>query len=101
MLPQWLVGVTGTSMFDVWTIVHTCFWVFIGSCLWSLGVDRAAATVACVAVAYAWEAFERLAEELWPHLWLTPESWLNSYVSDPITCVVGLLFIWHALDSWR
>jgi hypothetical protein len=49
-------------------------------------------------VAFAWEAFERFAEPRWPDIWLTPESILNSYVSDPLTCLLGVLGIFWLLD---
>lgn len=100
-LPLWFVGKTGYSFFDVWTIVHLSFWIFVGSVAWSTKPSRSVAMLSCLIVAYSWEVFERYAEKKWPNLWLNPESALNSWVSDPLTCVVGLLFVWYALDNWR
>jgi hypothetical protein len=98
---RWLIGPTGRAFFDVWSIAHFAFWVFIGSALWGLRVPRLYMLLACLAVAYAWEVFERFAEPRWPQLWLNPESWRNSWLSDPLMCILGLLFMWHALDHWR
>jgi len=92
---------TGKTFFDVWTIVHVCFWVYFGSLTWSLRLGRWKAMFLCISLALVWEVFERIMEPRRPDLWLTPESWLNAWVSDPITCVVGVLFIWYALDNWR
>ena len=100
-MPVWLIGPTGRSFLDVWTIAHLAFWIFVGSCLWSAKTPRSEALVVCLALAYAWEVFERYGEKRWPNLWLNPESALNAYVSDPMTCVIGLMFMWHALDNWR
>lgn len=98
---SWLWGRTGHSFVDVWTLVHFCFWVFIGSGLWSLHKSRPVLLGLALVGAFVWEVFERYAEKKWPALWLNPESWWNAWVSDPLTCVFGLLFIWYALDHWR
>lgn len=106
----WLWGHTGKSFVDVWSIFHVAFWLVVGSVLWSrehaqalLGKPsmRARNTVICVGVALLWEAFERGAERWWPTLWLNSESWYNSWLSDPLTCVVGVMFASFALDHWR
>lgn len=101
---KWLWGKTGYSLIDVWSIVHLGFWLYFGSLCWSfqhLLKSRWVSFSLCMALALAWEIFERVAEKKWPHLWLTPESWWNAWVSDPLTCVVGVFFIWYALDHWR
>jgi len=98
---SWFIGRAGYALFDVWSIVHFCFWVFIGSNTWAIRADRNIAMGVCLGLAFVWEIFEKFAEKKWPNLWLTPESFWNSWISDPLTCVVGLLFIWHALDNWR
>ena len=100
-LPLWLVGKTGYSFFDVWSIVHFCFWVFAGSILWSMQTKRPWAMGASILLALAWECFERYAEKRWPALWLNPESPWNSWGSDILMCVAGVLFVWYALDHWR
>jgi len=97
----WLVGQTGRSLLDVWSIAHFAFWVFIGSVLWSTKAPRVLAMVGCLVLAFAWEEFERMAEERWPSVWLNPESWANAYVSDIAMCVFGLMFMWWALDNLR
>lgn len=98
---NWFVGRAGYALFDVWSIVHFCFWVFVGSNTWALKIPRWPTVLACMCLALLWEVFERHAEEKWPELWLTPESWWNAWVSDPLTCVLGLTFVWYALDNWR
>jgi hypothetical protein len=94
---------TGQTFFDVWSIFHLAFWVFMGSNFWAAQkfIERPRAMLVGLCLAYGWELFERYAEHKWPDVWLTPESHLNSYVSDPLTCVLGMLFAWYALDHWR
>ena len=92
---------TGQTFIDVWTIFHLAFWVFMGSTLWAVKMPLPNALLGGVAAAYCWELFERYAEQRWPTIWLNPESWLNSYVSDPLTCVVGVAFAFYALENWR
>lgn len=97
-------GRTGYAFLDVWSIVHFCFWVYAGSVLWPMQKSRPLMMVGCLVGAYAWEVFERFAEKKWPKLWLNPESWWNAYLSDPLMCVLGVLgvlFVWYALDHWR
>ena len=102
---SWLIGTTGRSFIDIWSLAHLCFWIFIGSVLWPMVKDagtttRLIALGACLIVAYAWEAFEKIAEVRWPRLWLHPESLLNSLVSDPLTTIIGVLGMMWALDRW-
>lgn len=106
---------TGVSFFDIWSIAHFAFWIFVGSMLWSFQprqlttpvlvrinmVLKGFQLVGCLTIAYGWEVFERFAEEHWPQFWLNPEVWYNSWISDPLTCVLGILFMWYALDHWR
>lgn len=75
----------------------------MGSNFWAFGkfISREQSMLLGLALSYAWEFFERYSERKWPHIWLTPESFVNSYISDPLTCVIGLLFAWYALDNWR
>lgn len=98
---DWFVGRTGYSLFDVWSIVHFCFWVVIGSGLWALKWRGGDYILGCLTVALAWEAFERYAEDRWPEFWLNPESWWNAWVSDVAMCPLGIWFITYALDHWR
>jgi hypothetical protein len=96
---SWLGFKTGYSFFDVWSLVHLAFWVFIGSCLWGLRINKWAALASCFVVSLVWELFEHfVAFRSWPDHWLDPESWWNSFLSDPLTCVVGVLGIWWLLD---
>jgi hypothetical protein len=103
----WLWGVVGKSFIDVWTLAHLSFWLFVGSLLWPVfsresfwSRPRMLAFGLCLIAAYGWELFERFAEKRWPQLWLHPESWLNSYVSDPLTTVVGVLGMMYLLDRF-
>jgi len=102
---NWLIGTTGSSFLDVWTVPHLAFWIFVGSVLWPFSKNkdfgfRLICLGVCLFWAFAWEVFERFAEAEWPTLWLHPESWYNSYVSDPLTTVVGVLGMMWALDRW-
>jgi len=101
---------TGISFLDVWTIFHVAFWLVVGSLLWSREyaaakagkpTHRTAHLIGCMVVALAWEAFEKGAEKWWPAYWLNPESWYNSWVSDPLTCIVGVLGAFFVLNRWR
>jgi hypothetical protein len=97
---HWLLPITGYSFFDVWTLPHLAFWVFMGSSLWGLKVNKWVALFSCLLFAFGWEVFEELvAFRLWPDRWLDPESWWNSWISDPLTCVIGVLGIWYLLDN--
>lgn len=99
-MPLWFFGRTGTSFIDVWSLVHFAFWIFAGSCLWAVKIPRTNALIASVFAALAWECFERFAEKKWPTYWLRPESWWNSWVSDILMCVFGVLLIWALLDRY-
>jgi len=93
---------TGYSFIDVWTLVHTAFWIFMGSCLWGLKVNKWVALASCLTVAFLWEVFEEfVAYKQWPDHWLDIESWWNSWLSDPLTCLVGVSLIWWLLDHRR
>ena len=99
---KWLIGGrTGYTFLDVWSIAHFAFWVYVGSCTWSLKTNRWTLMAICLLGAYAWEVFEYYMAPRYPKLWLNPESWWNSWVSDPLMCVLGVLFMWYALDHWR
>lgn len=92
------IGITGYSFFDVWAIVHLAFWVFVGSTLWAFHINKWVAFWSCLVVAYAWEVFEHFMAPLYPNIWKDPESWWNSWLSDPLMCVIGVLGIWWLLD---
>jgi len=109
-LPLWFFGKTGYSFVDVWSIVHVAFWVYTGSLVWSFQEaqpeesalkSRYLGMAACMLGAIAWEVFEFFMAPKHPKLWMSTESWWNAWVSDPLTCVWGVLFIWYALDNWR
>jgi len=102
---SWLIGTTGRAFFDVWSVAHLAFWVFVGSVLWPLIKDsglplRMIALGACLIAAYAWEGFEKIAEVRWPQLWLHKESLSNSLISDPLTTVIGVLGMMYLLDRF-
>jgi len=94
-------GRTGYAFLDVWSIAHFAFWVYVGSATWSFKFSRPVSMGICLFFAFAWEVFERFAEKKWPYMWRSPESWWNAWLSDPLMCVLGLLFMWYALDNWR
>lgn len=122
---SWLLGHTGFSFLDVWALVHFAFWIFAGSTVWAFGRKstwtwwRPVALLACVGVALLWEILEAILaprmHERWGDWFLYAgrewkgeclvwapschyESWWNSWLSDPLTCVVGVLLIWILLD---
>lgn len=95
---QWIFGKTGYSFIDVWSLAHLGFWVFVGSTFWALRASLTLALVCCMSAAFAWEIFEYFAQRKWTHIWLTPESWWNSWVSDPLTCLVGVAGMYLLLN---
>lgn len=123
---DWLYGRVGFSLLDHWSVIHAAFWIVVGSIAWSLGKKtgwvwwRLAALAACLAIALGWEAFEQIMAPRHQDMWrdwfaydgfkfngvcsvVIPgcsfESWWNSFVSDPLTCVVGLVCSWAMLDK--
>jgi hypothetical protein len=99
---SWLWPVaTGKTFLDVWTIFHLAFWLYMGSNFYSFKVPLATALAVGIVFSYLWEIFERYAEVKWPAIWTHPESWVNAYVSDPLTSVVGILVTWFLLNNYR
>ena len=98
---NWLIGKTGYSFLDYWTLVHLSFWFFIGSTLAALKLTWFFVLPAALGVAFSWEIFERFAERQWPNIWLSPESWWNSYLSDPMTCVIAMSVAFYGYAKWR
>ena len=97
---SWLLPITGYSFFDIWTLVHLCFWIFMGSCLWGFKMRQWVAVLSSVGVAMLREGFEYFyAFPMWPDKWLDPESWWNSLLSDPLTAVVGVVGIYWLLNN--
>lgn len=83
--------VTGKTFFDGWSIVHLAFWIVFGSTLAAFHVGEDKTMWWMLGIALGWEIFERLAEYMWPIVWAHPESWLNSWISDPLMGVLGVL----------
>jgi hypothetical protein len=122
---DWLYGHTGFSFVDVWALVHFAFWVFVGSCAWAVIRKRGwmwgrlVTLLLCLVGAFGWEGLEAYLaprhHQLWGDwflyegrtfempcmTWLPScsyESWWNSWISDPLTCLLGVLLIWSLLD---
>lgn len=98
---DWLIGSAGYAFFDYWFLIHLSFWIFIGSCVAALKLNRALFAILGMSAALMWEAFEKFAEKKWPAIWLSPESWWNSWFSDPLTVVVGFAVALIGFDFWR
>jgi hypothetical protein len=96
----WLWGHTGISFFDYWTLAHAAFWFVVGSTLAGFKLKRAIAYFCCLGVAFWWEVFERFSEKQWPTIWLSPESWYNSWCSDLSMTLLVLVAFW-GFDKWR
>ena len=97
---SWLLGATGRSFLDYWTISHVAFWLVAGSTLAAMKTSRIKAVLVCLAVALGWEIFEVGAEKWWPLIWTSPESLLNKF-SDMVTVGVGLGISFYGFDKWR
>jgi hypothetical protein len=87
--------VTGRVFFDGPSMFHFGFWVFAASCLAYAKVSLAHAMLVMLAGAYSWEIFERYAEKKWPQYWTHPEIWFNSWLSDPLMGVLGVLLAYY------
>jgi len=99
--------VTGKSLFEVWSIAHLAFWIFVGSVIWPVWAKdwpwwphRVLTVLVCLVAAFAWEVFEKYAEVRWPDKWLHPESFINSWISDPLTTIIGVVGMMWMLDRW-
>lgn len=92
---------TGYTFIDVWSFAHLGFWVFISSTIWALKLNRKISFFVCVGIALAWEVFEKFAEHRWPDRWQDPESWVNSWVSDPLTCIITFWVVMYFWDRRR
>lgn len=88
---------TGQTFLDGPAVVHLAFWVFLGSCFFYAKMRLWKAMLPTAVLAFTWELFERFAEKKWPTVWLHPEGWLNSYVSDPLMGVVGVACVYALL----
>lgn len=97
---RWLIGSTGYSFFDYWTLAHFAFWFYVGSSIAAFKFNRALGFFLCLGVAFWWEVFEKFAEHKWPTVWLSPESWQNSWVSDLLT-TGAVLLAYYGYDRWR
>ena len=82
--------VTGKTLVDTSTVIHLCFWVFLGSCFAYAKAPLHRAMFGSFFLAALWECFERIAEKKWPSYWQHPESWMNAWVSDPLTAFLGV-----------
>lgn len=98
---DWFIGRAGYAFFDYWTIAHLSFWIFIGSCIAAVRLNRAIFGLLCFSSALMWEVFERFAEKKWPAVWQSPESWWNAWLSDPLTVIIGFGVAFIGYDYWR
>ena len=96
----WLIGKSGYSLLDPSTIIHFAFWVFVASNVYHLRLHRGWALFFFLLVAGGWEVFERFAEKNWPHVWLRPESWWNSWVGDMVVVPLACWFVWAIFDRY-
>ena len=90
--------ITGYSFLDVWTLAHLGFWLVAGSTVRAFLPKFKIGMSACMIVAYGWEVFEHFMAPRFPNIWEDPESWWNSWISDPLMCLVGVALIWWLLD---
>jgi len=99
---DWLWPIsTGRTVVDLWCFAHLSFWFVVGTTLAAMKARRLRATGICLAVTFAWEIFERVAEMRWPTVWESKESFINAWISDPATCLVALFVAFYGFDRWR
>jgi hypothetical protein len=95
-----LIGTTGRSFFDVWTIVHVAFWLVFGANARAMGASRWLSLLIMFVGAAVWEVAERFGEKTWPNVWLHREVWYNSWISDIFFAgVIGVLIGWWLVDN--
>ena len=89
-----LLGTTGTSFFDAWSLVHLAFWLVIGANLESLASNKHLTlrpeqlVIGVLIGAYAWEFLERFLLEPAGYVRF-PEIWYNRWISDPLVGLAG------------
>ena len=96
---NWLYGIRGYSFFDAWTIAHISFWAFIGSCLYAFKVKWEVALLFAISGSFMWEVTEYFLSQEFTQVWLSQESWWNSWISDPLTSLVGVLGMYLLLSK--
>lgn len=87
------------QLFDVWSLAALAFWVLLGGLSWRAR-DRVALSTAISASALAtfvWETVDYFAARTW-ELWPT-ETWVNSWISDPLMAMAGVTLAWWALTA--
>ena len=97
---KWLYPiVTGKTLVDTSTVIHLAFWIFFGSCCAYARTSLGKALLISFALAAVWEVFERFAELRFPEMWQHPESWLNAWISDPLTAFLGVWFAYWLVSK--
>ena len=78
---------TGQTFFDLWSIVHFCTFVGLGASVQALDKPLWMTLIVLLVFAFGWEVIEAYTPI--HNLVKFPESWLNSWVSDPIVDMLG------------
>jgi hypothetical protein len=96
-------NVKWTSIFDWWSFIHFGFWAFIASSIAAGWEPKLWVHWTYVFIlGYVWEVFEYWASRKWPDKWSGKiESWLNSWVGDPISNLSGATFGWFVVSYYR
>lgn len=79
---------TGETFFDVWSIVHFCTFLGFGATLQATKLPLWAVLLILLTLGFGWEVVERYVPFIHMHV-KNPESWLNSWISDPIIDMLG------------
>lgn len=77
---------TGKTLFDLWSLVHFCGWLALGSNCVAANFPNWAVWTTLVASTVIWETLERT---LISHMIQHPESFINSFIGDPISNSLG------------
>jgi len=85
---------TGKTLFDLWSFVHFCGWLALGSNCVAVNFPNWAVWTTLVASTVIWETLERT---LLRHMIQHPESFINSFIGDPISNSLGFIIgVWIA-----
>lgn len=88
---------------DLWSIIHFCFFAFLGSSIaaWKeppLWIHLLYGVV----LSYAWETVEYFLQRRYTEAWSGRiEHWSNAWIGDPLVNLLGVVFGWFVVAYYR
>ena len=95
--------ITIAPIFDLWSIIHFGFWAFISSSVGAAWEPPLWVHIFYTVIgSYVWEGIEYPLQRKYPARWsYRLESWQNSFISDPISNLLGAAFGWFVVAHYR